>query len=279
MIQKLSFLFCLFISLQASAGGWLQNEKEGYFKLGQTIIHGNQFYNGEGKQTDIITTGVYLTSLYGEYGLSKKFNLIGYIPFLSRSVVNAVRFESGAFQEGDELTSFGDSDIGIKYGIRQNKSLVISASLVLGLPLGNAEGGESGLLQTGDGEFNQLVTLSFGYGFNFPLYLNVDLGFNNRTKGFSEEIRAAFELGYVWNKKVIIAAKFSTVQSLMNGEPTGSSGNGIFSNNLEYVSFGPEISYRINEKLGLTASYFSAASGRFVLAEPAYGLGIFMELK
>jgi len=266
-------------SLQLTAGGWLQKKDEGFFKLNQSIIHGNQFFNGAGEQTDIITTGVYQTSLYAEYGISNKFNLIGYLPFISRLTLNDVAFASGRFQEGDEFTSVGDVQLGIKYGIRQHKSLVISASLLLGLPIGNPEGGESGLLQTGDGEFNQLLMVDFGYGFKKPFYTNLGVGFNNRTNGFSEEWVVTFELGYEWKKKLIVAGKFATVQSLFNGEPNGSAGNGIFSNNLEYVSFGPEISYRITEKLGATIGYQTASSGRYILAAPAYNFGVFFELK
>ncbi len=265
--------------LPLQAGGWLQGKGKGYFKLGQSIIKGDQFYNGDGEITDIITVGVYQSSLYGELGLSKKLDGILYLPFVSRLTLNDALFSDGRFQKGDDFTSIGDAQIGLKYGIRQDKRLVISASLILGLPLGSTDGGESGILQTGDGEFNQMVMLEAGYSFNAPLYANVGIGINNRTKGFSEEFRATAEIGYEYEKKLIIAAKFATVQSWMNGEPDGSAGSGIFSNNLEYVSFGPEISYRITEKIGCTFSYQGASAGRHILAAPSYGFGLFLEVK
>lgn len=275
IVIVLSLLF----TVPMQAGGWLQGKGNGYFKLGQSIIKGDKFYNGNGEIIDIITVGVYQTSLYGELGLSNKIDGIVYLPFASRLTLNDALFSDGRFQKGDELTSIGDAQIGFKYGIQQNKRLVLSASFLLGLPLGNSEGGESGVLQTGDGEFNQLLMLEAGYSFNVPVYANLGIGINNRTKGFSEEFRATAEIGYEHNKKLIVAAKFATVQSFMNGEPDGSAGNGIFSNNLEYVSFGPEISYRLSEKFGATFSYQTAAAGQFILAAPSYGFGIFLELK
>jgi hypothetical protein len=260
------------------AGGWLKGKDKGFVKLNQSVMNGNQFYNSEGKVVNIITTGVYQTSLYAEYGISKKFDLIGYVPFVSRLTLNSVQFTSGLMQEGDEFTSIGDTDLGLKYGIRQGKSLVISVSLILGLPIGTTSGGNTELLQTGDGEFNQLVQFDFGYSFKKSFYTNVGIGFNNRTNGFSEEFRSSFEIGYEYKKKVIIALKASSVESFENGNAENT-GNGIFANNLEFFSYGAEASYRITNKLGVSASYFTAGSGQNVLAVSAYNFGIFWELK
>lgn len=279
--QQIQLLFSLLLisTSSAFAGGWLQGKGNGYFKLSQTALRGDRFYNGDGKSVRITTAGVYNTSFYGEYGLSDKLDVFAYAPLVSRLTLNDVRSSTGRFQKGDELTAIGDADIGVKYGIRQGKSLVISASLLLGLPIGNDAGGETGLLQSGDGEFNQLLMVDVGYGFDFPLYANVGVGFNNRTNDFSEEFRATAELGYKWRKKLTLSAKFATVQSLNNGNPKGSAGTGIFSNNLEYVSFGPELSYLFSEKVGFSMGYATASSGQFIIAAPSYSFGIFMELR
>ena len=271
-----TFVLSSFAAVQA--GGWLQGKDKAYFKLNQSAIRGDQFYNGLGEQVKITTTGVYSTSIYGEYGISNKFDAIGYLPFITRLTLNDIRFSSGRLQEGDELTAIGDAQLGLKYGIRQGKPLVISASLILGLPLGNSSGGNTGLLQSGDGEFNQMVMFDVGYGFKIPLYANIGIGFNNRTEGFSEEFRLNAELGYTYKKKLNVAFKLAMVESFMNGDPEGSAGNGIFSNNIEYVSFGPELSYQFSKKFGVTTSYATASSGQFILAEPSYGFGVFMKI-
>jgi len=279
MKKSIFFFSLIFIVHTIHAGGWLQGEDKGFFKVNQSIIKGNQFYDGNGDIIDIVTIGVYQTSFYGEYGFSKKIDGIAYLPFLSRVTLNDALFSDGRFQRGDELTSIGDAQIGIKYGIRQDKPLVISASFLLGIPLGNDAGGETGVLQTGDGELNQLLMLDFGYGFSIgksSAYANLGVGINNRSKGFSEEFRTTAELGIVSpNEKWIIAAKLSSVQSFMNGEPEGSAGQGVFSNNLEYISFGPEISYLFSKNFGITTSIQGAFQGQFILAEPSYNFGIF----
>lgn len=272
-------MLCLGLLEQAKAGGWLQGEGNGYFKLSQSAIHGDEFYNGVGDVVDITTTGVYITALYGEYGISNKFDLIGYIPLATRLTLNEVKFSSGATQEGDEFTSIGDIDFGLKYGLIQDKKMVLSASLILGIPSGNTSGGNTELLQTGDGEFNQMLRLEAGYGFSFPLYTNLGVAFNNRTKGFSEEFRYDFEIGYQYKKKLLLAFKLASVNSLNNGDPEGSAGNGIFSNNLEYVTFGPEVAYIAKDKWGISAAYRTASSGQFIIAAPAYEVGVFMKIK
>lgn len=257
------------------AGGWLQGKDKGYFKLNQSVIQGNQFYNGNGEVIDIITVGIYQTSAYLEYGVSNKFDLVAYFPFFSRNILNKAIYSSGVTVPGDELNAIGDANLGIKYGIRQNKRTVLSASLMLGIPSGNSDGGESGILQTGDGEFNQLITVEMGHSFNSKWYGNLGAGINFRTKGFSEEWRVLAEVGFMPTDKWLLALKMSSVNSFMNGEALPSAGNGIFSNNMEFFSVGPEIAYRFGKSMGVSVAYFGAFSGQFILAEPAYNAGFF----
>lgn len=278
---KFASVLVLFFSfsLSVTAGGWLQGKKKGYFKLSQSFLRGDLFYDGQGNQTKITTTGVYITSLYGEYGISSKFDLVGYLPIVTRLTLNDVRFSDGRFIEGDEFTSVGDANVGLKYGIRQGKPFVTSVSLLLGLPIGSTSGGNTELLQTGDGEFNQMIKLEGGYSFSDALYANVGVAFNNRTRGFSEEFRYEAELGYTIKKKLLVALKLSAVESFMNGKEGGSTGNGVFSNNLEYLSFGPDLAYTFREKWGITAAYRTASSGQFIIAAPSFEIGLFLKVK
>ncbi len=275
----LLFMFFHFSTVFLFAGGWTQGKGNGYFKFGQTIIHGNQFYNGEGKVKQITTTGIYQTTIYAEFGFTNRMDAIFYSPIFSRITLNKIQFSSGASQAGDEYNGIGDTDLGLKYALLKDKKVALSATLMLGLPFGNPSGGNTELLQTGDGELNQLFLVEAGYPLSKHLYANVVLGINHRTKGFSEEFRWNFELGYFQPQKYLIALKSFNVHSFKNGEPKGSAGNGIFSNNIEYMSIGPEISYWVKENAGISFSYQGAFSGNFILAEPAYSFGVFLQLK
>lgn len=267
----LSLLFSQFLF----AGGWLQGKGKGYLKLNQSAIYGNQFFNGDGEVIDIITVGVYQTSAYLEYGISNKFDVVGYFPFFTRMTLNKARFSSGVIIDGDQFNGVGDANLGLKYGIIQNKKTVVSASLLFGIPSGSTEGGESGVLQSGDGEFNQLLTIEVGHSFTNKIYGNIGAGYNNRTRDFSEEWRVSAEVGYLPNNKWLFALKMASVNSFMNGEALASSGNGIFSNNTEYLSIGPEVAYRFCKNIGFSVAAFGAFSGQFILAEPSYNAGFF----
>ena len=157
--------FCLQSSF--AGGGWLKKKGEGYFKFGQGMIFGSNYYQPDGTITDIISTNYYETYFYGEYGISKRFTTIGYLPVFARVTKNSLVDQNGdVIAEGDQLSSLGDFMFALKYGILTEKRIVWSAQLNLKLPTGVNSGGETELLQTGDGAFSQMlqtdVSTTFG---------------------------------------------------------------------------------------------------------------------
>ncbi|MEM9856317.1 MAG: hypothetical protein AAF843_03115 [Bacteroidota bacterium] len=272
------------IANTVSVVGWCQNpwnksKGESFIKLDQTIIISDAFYTPEKTIKDITTTGVYITSLYAEYGFTNKITGILYLPFFFRSTLNEQEFtQSGTTEPGDALNSIGDATVGFQYQILKRDNFSLSSSLMLGIPIGDDMGGDTQLLQSGDGEFNQLVKIHGGYSFYpKPVYLAVGFGFNNRTRGFSDEFHVSFEAGYTFNEKLNVALKFYNLSSLRNGDISASQ-TGLFSNNLEFFSFGPEVSYQVTERFGLSGSVFGAFSGRNILASPSFSLGAFLKL-
>ena len=260
-----------------AGGGWSEKKGNGYFKFGQYTIRAGNFFSPGGDIVPITTVSLYSTSFYAEYGLSDKVTGIAHIPFFVRSTLNEIKFnQSGTTIPGDEVSSFGDPIIGFKYGLFQDKSIVVGSSILFGIPFGNDRGGEGQILQTGDGEFNQLLKLEASKSFYpKPMYATLMTGFNNRTKGFSEEVHYGFELGYTIKDKMLVALKVAGVESLQNGNPTGAASNGIFSNNTEYLGVTPEVSYFLNDRLGLSAAVGFALKGERILAAPAYQFGVY----
>lgn len=261
-------------------GGWVQNKGTGFFRLAQNMISSQKFFARDTEVIDITTTSVYISNFYGEYGISEKLTAIAYIPFFTRVVLNELRFRpSNNTVPGDELNGMGDFLVGAKYGLVRNKPVVISASLLLGIPIGNPEGGETKLLQTGDGEFNQLIRIEAGYSVpKTNLYLTGGVGFNNRTKDFSDEFHYNFEVGYSFMKSKLIAImKVYGVVSFFNGEAAIVS-NGIFANNTEFLSYTPQLVYNINKNWGVDINAGFALTGRNILAAPNYSLGVFYKL-
>jgi hypothetical protein len=277
-----ALLFFILLLLPGSiyANGWPQPKGHGFFKLDFSSIRARQFYGMDGNIYDINGAGTllgnYTAAFYGEYGLNNRLTAIAYVPFLVRNTVNegvgAITGE--VLQPGLENTAIGDVDLGLRVGLLRKGSWVLSASATLGIPSGDFENPD--LLYTGDGEFNQLLKLEWGYG-QSRWYATGNIGFNNRTKGFSEEFRYHIEAGFwVLPGKLLASAKLAGVESFNNGDPNGS-GNGLFSNNVEYTSPQLALSYEHRQKWGITAQIAGAVSGRNVLAAPAISVGIYVK--
>jgi len=279
------FLSFFFLSAQAFAGGWPQPKGKAYFKLFQWWVVADQHFTDTGKLDPNVTNGIFNTGLYAEYGFTDRVTGILYTPFFSRAYFNNTvsSTTSEVIQPGEAINSFGDSDIGIKYGILINTPVVLSATLKLGLPLGNDAGGESRRLQTGDGEFNQLLQLDAGTGFSIGklnAYANAHFGFNNRSNGFSDEVHFGIEAGTnLFKEKLTVIGRLYGIQSLNNGDLTETiNSTSIFANNSEHLTFSPELAYNINDKWGVSASFATALSGRIIFANPSYSVGVFFKL-
>lgn len=278
-------LFIYSITLTAG-GGWPQPKGNGFFKLSQWWVIGTQHFTDVGLIDPNTTNGIFNTSLYAEYGFTDRLTGIAYLPFYSRAYFNnSVSGTTGeVIVPGESINTIGDTDIGFQYGLIKDKPVVLSASVILGLPIGNASGGTAGNLQTGDGEFNQLIKFDAGTGFKIGklnAYATAYAGFNNRTKGFSDELRYGIEGGATfWNKRITAIARFIGVKSLNNGSlnetPNSTS---IFANNSEHFSFSPEIAYNINDKWGVSAGFGKALTGRLIFANTSYMVGVYYKLK
>lgn len=282
MIRRIPIII-LFLSVGLTdvygGGGWPQPKGNGYFKLAQNFIISPYYYSPSGEIIDITTISLFTTSVYAEYGFTSRLTGILYFPFFVRGTLNEVQYSpSGRIEPGDSFQSIGDTDISVKYGLVVNKPIVISATLLLGLPLGETAGGTSQILQSGDGEFNQMIRIDASHSFHpKPVYASAYAAFNNRTNGFSDEVRFGAEIGLTV-KKFTPILKVNIVQSLFNGEGGVSTQNGVFSNNTEYISPTLELNYQVTEKIGVSGSGGFALAGRNILASPNWSLGAYVKL-
>ncbi|MCO6488701.1 MAG: hypothetical protein J5I98_09805 [Phaeodactylibacter sp.] len=278
----------LFLSVQAAyaGGGWPQPRGGGFFKLSEWWVISDQHFTDVGKLDPNVTTGIFNTSLYAEYGFTDRLTGVLYFPFFSRAYFNnTVSGTTGeVITPGEAINTIGDTDISLKYGILTNGPVALSATLTLGLPLGNDSGGTAGNLQTGDGEFNQLLQVDAGKGFRFgkiDAYANAYFGFNNRTNDFSDELRFGIEGGATfWEGRLTAILRLYGVQSLNNGALPSelSNSTSIFANNTEHLSYAPELAYNISDKWGVSVSTGRAFSGRLIFANPSYSVGVFVKL-
>ena len=282
-MKKSIVYFCLlflFLSSanQVTAGAWTQKRGQGFYKLSFRLIRADQFYEPTGNKIEIPTLSDYTTTFYGEYGLTARLTLVVNVAVFKRVTLNKqVGSNSGfVFFEGDSKSGVADSEVGVRFGLLRGGSSVLSAEILFGLPIGD-DSQTNGLL-TGDGEFNQLIKAQFGHSFYpKPLYFSAEFGFNNRTKGYSDEWHYAAEIGYTFSNKFLVSFKLRGVESRKNGNDTVVGGmGGLFANNQSYLSYGPEVSYIINETFGISAGIESATRAENVLSAPAFSFGVFV---
>ncbi|MDH3648603.1 MAG: hypothetical protein OEQ53_02915 [Saprospiraceae bacterium] len=281
----LAFLVLTFPLL--AGGGWPQPKGYGYFKLSEWWIVADQHYTDAGRIDPNITNGLFNTNLYAEYGFTDRLTGILFFPLFSRNYFNnEVSGTTGeVIKVGEDLNSIGDANLGFKYGLTKPGSAVaISTTLTLGLPLGESAGGTEGNLQTGDGEFNQMLQVDAGVSFGSsetPLYANAFFGANNRTNDFSDELRYGIEFGAgLANQKLWLIGRVQGITSLKNGkEPSEVSSASIFSNNAEILNAGAEVNYYLTKMLGISAGFAAPLSGEIIFAAPAYTVGVFYDMK
>ncbi len=275
---KIIFTVCIiFINTNVFSQGWVQKKNEGYLKLAENIVSSNKYFAPNGSTVNITTISQYATSIYGEYGITNKVTGIINFPFFVQQTLNDIQFrQSGKTIPGDETKGIGDADLGIKYGFFQNKKFVLSSSLILGLPFGKINAGQTGILQTGDGEFNQLIKIDVSHSF-YPksVYTSAYTGFNNRTKGFSDEFRYGLEIGFPFEKFIPIV-KINGILPLKNGSTETSQGS-LFANNIEYLSPSVELNYQITPKIGLSGAVAGAIYAKNVLKAPNFNFGAYIK--
>lgn len=283
----IQFCFLLFISFAQAGGPWPQKKGKGYVKLSEWWIQFNQHFRSDGELAPNAKTGLFNTTVYGEYGFTNKLTGIVYAPVFTRNyrenVISPITEEVLIPEES--INSFGDMDIGLKYGLTKSGAKVpISASLILGIPSGKSSAGSAGQLQTGDGEFNQMLKIDAGTSFQLGKkkkvnsYVTGYVGFNNRTKDFSEEFRYGLEYGAGFmESKLWLVARMNSIASFKNGDAPESEYISLFSNNQGYFSYNFEAAYYVTKKLGFSASYAGALSGQVIAAAPSYSIGVFLD--
>lgn len=283
MRSIITLLLCCICSFVIAGGGWPQPQGEGYVKLSQWWTIANRHYADNGSIDPNITIGYYSTSIYAEYGFTNRLTGIVYAPLFNRTYSNnQISATTGeVILPGEAINGIGDTDISLKYGLTApGKGIAVAATITLGLPLGQELGGTQENLQLGDGEFNQMLTIDAGTGWQVgkvPMYANVYVGFNNRNNGFSDEVRYGAELGVnLFNQKLWLTGRLKILESRKNEPNSGlQNATSLFANNAEFSAYEVQAAYNIGSRWGISAGIGGAFRGELILANPTYSVGVF----
>ena len=277
-----------------SHGQWLQEKGSAYVKLGTWHILADQHYTTSNQADENATRGLWINSLFFQYGISNNINLVGYLPFLvsaySYAQVSLVNDEV-LIPEG-RLYSLGDTDLSLEVGLFKLKSWVFSSSLKFSIPTGNSTGipeediDHPKLLeirnsfQTGDGEFNQQLGINLGTSYtlwNTPAYFKTNLGYNNRTKGYSDEFHIALETGLqLFENRFLILGSAHLTKSTYNGDLEGQDDGSFFANNLESLALRAETAFELFNNAGISFGVSYPVWGRLVFKDMVYSGGIYL---
>ena len=273
VVTIISFLALIPIA-SIAGGGWTKEKGTGYYKVSHWWVNASKQYNFDGTTSASPREGIFNTSIFAEYGVTDRFTAIVNLPF------------SKSANDDESITGLGDVDLAVKYRITDSGSkFVLAGTIQFGLPLGDDAGGTNNNLQTGDGEFNQMIRLDLSKSFqvgSINAYGNVYTAYNNRTDNFSDEFRLGFEIGGGFlNNKVWAIARLDMVESLENGAESTAASDGatIFANNTEFFAYTYEIAGYITDKIGVSASTGNVFSASNIFASPSYSLGVFLDLK
>jgi protein XagA len=261
----------------SKAQAWTKAQNSGFYKVDFSRISAADVFNTKSEVIPYRAITNNITSFYGEYGVTNKFTILGYVPFLINNQLGATKNATGGtVLPAVSATNFGDVDLGFRYQLYNKNGISLSANVLLGLPTGNPT--QANGLITGDGEFNQLVKLAVGTG-KTRWWTQGALGYNNRTRGYSDEFRYDFEFGYkFFNDRFLTIIKLNGIESLDNGTAKENPA-GLFSNNVEYAGVGPEFLYYVNDKkkMGVSLRVAGSLKGRNILAAPSIAVGVFAQ--
>ncbi|MEO0338451.1 MAG: hypothetical protein AAF242_04480 [Bacteroidota bacterium] len=294
-MKKILF-FILFISALLpqvqSQSAWTQAQNSGYFKLSQSSIRADQFFNPAGDLIDITTTSVYSTVFYGEFGLNDRLTALLNAQLFVRGTINELESRvDGAVIPGDEFNGLGEIQLGLKYGLVQSGPIILAASAQVKLPTGENVGGNTELLQTGDGAWGALGMLHASHSFYpKPFYASLSVGYQWRgtadldyssgllTVDYDDAFVWSGEVGWTPNEKWALALKWSQVQPFGEDVSEGVTGSSsIFGNRIAYFAFIPEVNYTMGN-WGFSASAGGVFFAENILAAPSFNFGAFLTI-
>lgn len=257
-----------------AGGGWTKKKGTGYYKVSHWWVNAAKQYTFDGNTAASPQEGIFNTSIFAEYGITDKLTGLLNLPF------------SKSANDQESISGIGDVDLAFKYQLNKSGSkYAIAGTLQFGLPLGDDSGGTAGTLQTGDGEFNQLVRFDVSRSFSIGkvnAYANIYAGYNNRTNNFSDEFRAGGELGASFlNNRIWFITRIDMVESLQNGAESNAFSDGatVFANNTEFFAYTYEIAAYVTDKIGISAAQGNVFNASLIFASPSYSLGVFLDLK
>ena len=120
-------VFFFSLSSLTAGGPWPQKKGNVYFKLSEWWLTFDQHYTDQGLLDPNITTGLFTTSLYTEYGISNRLTGILYAPLLTRNFMNNLVSSTTdeILVQGEAINRIGDVDLSLKYALSKGDKFIL----------------------------------------------------------------------------------------------------------------------------------------------------------
>lgn len=272
MKNLIYLLFLATCSLYAG-GPWANGKGHGYAQVGISLNYYNKIFAPNGGLTLNRAVHDNTYQFYGEYGLSDKLSIIGFVPFKSlRTTEPPIGNPTNLLPSGS-LNALGNVSLAGKYTL-YDKNIRIAGQLLI----------ESGVhsvkndigLRTGYAAWVAVPSILAGAS-SHKFYGFINAGYAFRSNGYSEEVRGDLEIGYTPAKSFWVAAVFNNKFSMKNGNV--SEGNvaqtALYVNNQMYSAWGLKLAKGIGEKFGINISAYGAFAGDLVAAAPTFNGGVY----
>lgn len=260
-----------------SQSGWTKSKSAYFGKLDFTSFTAEKYYTLSGKQ---LTTNAFKqnsVNLFFEYGITDQLTAILNVPLL----------RINSFETSNAVFGNGDARIELKYRITSSSSIPLAVSIAPELPIGRANALASNKinpvdkinLPLGDGEFNVWSTVAI----SLPLgkaYISSFGAYNWRTKyegkSFRDQYQFGAEVGVNPLKPLWMNAKLRGQYAI--GESRHPDLSFVRGDATTYTLISFEAFYKINQKLGFSATYLTGANllapYKNIYIAPYFSLGI-----
>ena len=259
------------LSCSVFAGPWPRKQGKGFVQLGISTIGYDQVYGDDATKFSVGDVKDNVVQVFGDFGITDDVTVSAMLPFKFISYTpNQVKLTN---------SGVGDIDIAIRGNLINKNGYALSTEVQLGLPTGD-KNDPNGLV-LGDGEFNVAARILGGRSFYpSPLYVTVDVAYNFRSKGFSDDVFYNAEIGYGFaENRLFLIVLFSGRESTSTN-PTpmnAATGLGLLTFNQEFTAIIPKALYKFDERWGVSASYATAVHGRNVAGGSVLAGGVFYE--
>jgi hypothetical protein len=214
-----AFLLAGLCFLGNAQSGWVKEKGELFAQVSASTFASDEYFGVTGERFENINEFQQRSlNLYGEYGLTPRLT----------GILNTSILRLNGYPTTDVVAAPGDLRLELKYAL--SKKIPLAISIAPEIPIAPADNfatakqpNDLGIreqinLATTDGEFNIWTTLAA----STPLpkgkgWATAFGAFNLRTKGFSHQFQAGFELGFQPVEPLFFKARLTTQYSL--GEP------------------------------------------------------------